>query len=203
MRARWYAADRPDGPAPTTSTFLPLLVAVRAEVDRMRIGGVLLPQHHQARDHQQCRRGQPHELAIPGVARAARPGELVEHLLGRLERGVERERLLVGGEIDDALGEALLGLESTTPYPYPAPVKTALVLGAGRITYYFRTHFTLAEDPAPLLLTASVFVDDGAVFYLNGAEAARVRMAAGPVSYSTWAHLASPEGVYEPLPRKP
>ena len=31
-RARWYAADSPDGPAPTTSTFLPVDALRRVEL---------------------------------------------------------------------------------------------------------------------------------------------------------------------------
>jgi phosphodiester glycosidase len=47
-------------------------------------------------------------------------------------------------------------------------------------TYYFRTHFTLANNLAGGLLTLSNYVDDGAVFYLNGAELYRLRMPAAP-----------------------
>lgn len=40
---------------------------------------------------------------------------------------------------------------------------------------------------------ASNYVDDGAVFYLNGREAGRLRMEGGPVTASTAATVA-PEG---------
>jgi Phosphodiester glycosidase len=52
-------------------------------------------------------------------------------------------------------------------------------------TYYFRTHFTFPEDPTDVTLTFTNYIDDGAVFYLNGAEIQRVRMASPPsvISY--------------------
>lgn len=48
-------------------------------------------------------------------------------------------------------------------------------------SYYFRTHFNLPAPPtANGLITLSNYVDDGAVFYFNGAEAYRLRMQAAP-----------------------
>lgn len=49
-------------------------------------------------------------------------------------------------------------------------------------TYYFRTHFTLASAGTGSSLAISAFVDDGAVFYLNGSEIYRLRMNANPDS---------------------
>ena len=49
-------------------------------------------------------------------------------------------------------------------------------------TYYFRTHFTLASPGTGSSLAISAFVDDGAVFYLNGSEIYRLRMNANPDS---------------------
>src|SRR5262245_33050679 len=77
-------------------------------------------------------------------------------------------------------GVGLFGVESTRPYPYAEPVRTALVLNAGRTTYYFRTRFNFTGNPAGLTLRATAYVDDGAVFYLNGTELHRVRLPAGP-----------------------
>ena len=49
--------------------------------------------------------------------------------------------------------------------------------GGTRIhTYYFRTHFTVNFDPAAVLLVSSNYIDDGAVFYLNGHEYGRFNM---------------------------
>ncbi|MBN9693584.1 MAG: phosphodiester glycosidase family protein [Verrucomicrobia bacterium] len=57
---------------------------------------------------------------------------------------------------------AQLAADSATGFPY--------------VTYYFRRHFesTLAGPGASLLVSG--FVDDGAVFYLNGQEVYRLRM---------------------------
>ena len=92
-------------------------------------------------------------------------------------------------------GQGLLGLETSAPYPYPYPILTPLTVGGGRITYYFRRHFNLSFNPAGVTLTASNYVDDGAVYYLNGTEVGRVRIGTGPVNAATLAALATPEGV--------
>jgi exopolysaccharide biosynthesis protein len=47
-------------------------------------------------------------------------------------------------------------------------------------TYYFRTHFQFTGSSSGLSLIFSNYVDDGAVFYLNGAEIRRLRMLASP-----------------------
>jgi hypothetical protein len=48
------------------------------------------------------------------------------------------------------------------------------------LTYYFRTHFNIGNAPAVTALLFTSFVDDGAVFYLNGAEIYRLRMPPPP-----------------------
>ena len=48
------------------------------------------------------------------------------------------------------------------------------------ITYYCRTHFTFTNGLGGVSLVLSNYVDDGAVFYLNGAEIYRLRMAPAP-----------------------
>jgi hypothetical protein len=48
------------------------------------------------------------------------------------------------------------------------------------ITYYLRTHFTYSNSLEGVTLLFTNYVDDGAVFYLNGAEIARIRMPAAP-----------------------
>jgi hypothetical protein len=72
---------------------------------------------------------------------------------------------------------------------FVAPKGTALPPPVGQaipITYYFRTWFPVSGSVAGAALTLSNFVDDGAVFYLNGAEAYRLRMASAPtVIYNT------------------
>jgi hypothetical protein len=51
--------------------------------------------------------------------------------------------------------------------------------------YYFRTHFNLPVSPSGISLTLSNYVDDGAVFYLNGAEIYRLRMPAAPTQITS------------------
>jgi hypothetical protein len=55
-------------------------------------------------------------------------------------------------------------------------------------TYYFRTHFNYDGPPNGAVLIGSYMLDDGAVIYLNGFEAARVRMPAGAVAFNTLAN---------------
>ncbi len=52
-------------------------------------------------------------------------------------------------------------------------------------TYYFRRGFDLAV--VPLSLHLRVRRDDGVVGYVNGVEAVRDNMPAGPIGYTTWA----------------
>ena len=66
-------------------------------------------------------------------------------------------------------------LDPTTGYPY--------------VTYYLRTHFNYTNPAAGASFIMHEFVDDGAVFYLNGVELYRVRMpyAPAPISNATLA----------------
>lgn len=48
------------------------------------------------------------------------------------------------------------------------------------ITYYFRTHFTFTNDLSSVSLRFSCYLDDGAVFYLNGTEVQRAFMDPAP-----------------------
>jgi hypothetical protein len=54
-------------------------------------------------------------------------------------------------------------------------------------TYYFRTYFNFTGGTAGTSLLFSNYVDDGAVFYLNGTEIYRLRMPAAPtaITYAT------------------
>jgi hypothetical protein len=47
-------------------------------------------------------------------------------------------------------------------------------------TYYFRSHFNVPNPEATLSLTFSNYIDDGAVFYLNGVELWRNNLPAAP-----------------------
>jgi len=78
------------------------------------------------------------------------------------------------------VGPALLYIETN---PAVAPRNTPLPATSFGIpfpTYYFRTHFVFNTNLAGLSLTFSNYIDDGAVFYLNGAEIQRVRMIPAP-----------------------
>lgn len=79
-------------------------------------------------------------------------------------------------------GAGLFGF-SHTPGVYPAPIATPLA--AGRTTYYFRARFEWTNDPAGVVLVASNYLSDGAVVYLNGIEAKRLRLPAGTVAFNT------------------
>jgi hypothetical protein len=59
-------------------------------------------------------------------------------------------------------------------------------------TTYFRTRFTATAVPRDLTLTLRV--DDGAVVYVNGVEAARVNMPSGLIDFRTLAPDAISEG---------
>ena len=88
---------------------------------------------------------------------------------------------------DDAAwdeGRALLYNESAA---LPAPKNTELPLGA--TTYYFRTDFELAAGVEGTDLVLRPIIDDGAVFYLNGAELLRLNMPEGPIDPSTLASV--------------
>ena len=56
--------------------------------------------------------------------------------------------------------------------------------GVPFVTYYFRTHFDIGSNPGATSLSFSNYVDDGAVFYLNGAEVYRLNMPAPPTVIS-------------------
>ena len=62
--------------------------------------------------------------------------------------------------------------------------------------FYFRTHFTLTNDPSGVLLISSNLIDDGAVFYINGTEFARVRMTVSAITANTFASVTAPEGSF-------
>lgn len=74
----------------------------------------------------------------------------------------------------------------------PYRVRTCLMLSnaANTVqisTIYFRTHFTFDGDAAHSILRLRAVVDDGAVFYLNGAEIGRIGMPDGLITYNTMA----------------
>ena len=61
---------------------------------------------------------------------------------------------------------------------------------------YFRAHFTWSS-PNRAILTLSNRLDDGAVFYLNGVEIQRIRVAAGTVTHTTGASATATENTVD------
>jgi hypothetical protein len=93
-------------------------------------------------------------------------------------------------------GPALLYIENNSDViPRTTPLPPA-ANGNPFPTYYFRTHFNMPNSPAGFALVFSNYIDDGAVFYLNGAEIGRVRMepAPAPVTYLSLATACPPNG---------
>ena len=66
--------------------------------------------------------------------------------------------------------------------------------GGTNWTYYFRACFNLTNDPTDTLVFTTNLFDDGMVVYLNGTEAYRYNMPAGPIGYSTPAGNLPAEG---------
>ncbi len=90
-------------------------------------------------------------------------------------------------------GRALLYVENSSK---PWPKNTPLTLG--RMTYYFRSHFTVSTNLSNAVLLLRTIVDDGAVIYLNGQELTRLHMPSGPIDYNTEAddHESALEGPF-------
>jgi hypothetical protein len=94
-------------------------------------------------------------------------------------------------------GQTLFGFEDTVPNPYFEPFRTPLRAGAGSpVTTLFRVHFQYTNSlSTPVTLVSSNWIDDGAVFFLNGMDAGRIRMLAGVTDFFALASSqASPEG---------
>jgi uncharacterized repeat protein (TIGR01451 family) len=82
-------------------------------------------------------------------------------------------------------GNALFYVETNV---LVSPRATPLTLGS--TTYYFRTHLPMLYEPTHVVLAFSARIDDGAVFYLNGQEIQRVRLAPAPAAIG-YASLAT------------
>jgi len=97
-------------------------------------------------------------------------------------------------------GQGLFGFETTPneylPYTFqtfiPAPDQSG-----GHITVYYRTHFNWNGALTNFSLISTNYIDDGAVYYLNGVEVGRLRVNGNPPSYSTFAQQQNSEGVAE------
>ena len=81
----------------------------------------------------------------------------------------------------------------------PVPVPKTTAVGLGRNTCYFRTSFQFAGNPFATRLSLRALADDGAVFYLNGAEVLRVNMPGGSITASTPAATNVPAPAFSGL----
>jgi len=97
-------------------------------------------------------------------------------------------------------GVGLFGSETTPseyPYPFLTPIPPPDKTG-GHITVYYRTHFQWDGSLTNSVLVSTNYVDDGAVYYLNGVRAGALRLS-GTVTYGTLAGSQNNEGVPEIL----
>jgi hypothetical protein len=96
-------------------------------------------------------------------------------------------------------GLPLFGFE-TTPAEYPYPFLTTIPApnqANGHITTYYRTHFQWNGSLTNLTLYSTNYVDDGTVYYLNGARVGSIRMPA-TVVFNTLSSAQPPvEGAAE------
>lgn len=87
-------------------------------------------------------------------------------------------------------GLAVVGDEGT---PMPAPVQSFVASpgAGGPTTIYCRTNFNYPASIGTngVSLVFSNLIDDGAIYYLNGREIQRIGMAAGAVTYNTFANV--------------
>jgi hypothetical protein len=80
-------------------------------------------------------------------------------------------------------GAGVLGFTKEKPLPPPGQ-KTSLKKER-QLTYYFRKQFVVERDLSEFRIALDQIIDDGAVYYLNGKEIARVRMPEGPITSKT------------------
>jgi len=76
------------------------------------------------------------------------------------------------------------GVNSAIPVPLNTEMPGVPGTGNPYTTYYFRSHFNFTNNPAGVSLQIEAYVDDGAVFYLNGTELQRLRMPPPPTVIS-------------------
>ncbi len=95
---------------------------------------------------------------------------------------------------DWTAGQALIGYATV---PLVEPIRSELYGGAFDGTWYFRTEFSVGDAITNGVLRLRQVIDDGAIFYLNGVEAFRAGMPAGPVEASTRANRSILYAAYE------
>jgi hypothetical protein len=139
----------------------------------------------------------------PSVVRTTVPVFGFEHVWKYRADAVDQGTAWKETVFDDAAwasGTALFGTETSTPFPYPIPVHTEVPVRAAGNTYvktgYFRTHFTLTNTTG-FQLWATNYLDDGAVFYLNGVRVKSIRVNDDPATYASDASNQPDEGSAE------
>lgn len=96
-------------------------------------------------------------------------------------------------------GAALLYNDANLSLQPPGALKTRIAVtndSGPIVTHYFRLRFTNQFSPFGASFNLSHYVDDGAVFYLNGSELARFNMPSGPTSPATRASRSGTEGSF-------
>jgi hypothetical protein len=116
--------------------------------------------------------------------------------------GTDRGTAWIAPGFNDTTWSNGLGLfgRETTPAEYPYPFQTTIPAPSqpgGHITVYYRTHFNWTGGLTNFQLTTTHYLDDGAVFYLNGFEVDRLRVTASPVLYTSLASDQGAEGAAE------
>jgi hypothetical protein len=87
---------------------------------------------------------------------------------------------------------------SLANYPYPFRTEIAAPATGGKIAVYYRTHFPWNGALTNYVLVSTNYVDDGAVYYLNGTRVGSLRMPES-VTFNTTAANQSNEGIPEIL----
>jgi hypothetical protein len=98
-----------------------------------------------------------------------------------------------------AQGPGVLACETLTNIVPLIGTQLSLTNAAGEpvVTYYFRMHFQFTNQLNNPMLVFSNLLDDGAVFYLNGAEVFRFTMPPGLLTYGTLASGIQEAYVFE------
>lgn len=90
-------------------------------------------------------------------------------------------------------GAAPLGYDTANKLTYTTTLSYGSNDSSKNPTYYFRTEFTLDQEPSSYeAFQLSFAVDDGMVLYVNGQEVKRHNMPSGTVSYSTYTPSYAP-----------
>jgi hypothetical protein len=87
-------------------------------------------------------------------------------------------------------GPAGLGLDGSVN---AVPIVTPLPYSPNSIPVYFRRHFFLPTDTNGVTLSLRHVIEDGAVYYINGQEAARFRAPAGTLTFASRANASAPD----------